>query len=503
MSDNTRLKSFEGLPHAILNGIDYTSEDFVEGGEIAYSPRGSENEFIVRKNSDNIPALQKEDKLRSKRAEGDRIADMSFDVAAREILKKEASDLMSEGIDPFAGGENMFANGGTRMRYTPTGTLEQGAPDEILQEMTDGEQVGWTILDIIDPSHHFTGRAPSEYTNKTTQDPDSHGGQATRGTQYGKFSSQYAVPMAQGMLSGVPVVGMFADMGNASRQMAQPAVDKDQSGRHNATIDADAMGGSSGIGALGGLLGEKELPKTGNGNSFDYDPNEGLDSYSYDPGVTDPTDGTPFTEDVPIDLSTSEGSSAFGGMFGKGGVRKKYANGGSRRLTGSRKGADVAENILGLATNIVPALTYLTGDGSDYDRVRYPLVDPELVTGTAQVREARDAVGSAIEAAKDQGRIDLGALSQLATSGAKAAAGARENVANINTQILNDAQRTNQAVLMQQFADEAANKGAFQTNRILAQQEIAQAGAGTMRQQNMMENDEYVRKMFEDIFGDI
>lgn len=107
----TRIKDFEGLPHS-LKGLDYTDDAEVEGGEKAYTPLGSENEFIFRKISKNIEDLQKEDKLRENRPKGDRISDISFDAAAANIIMKEIKDLVSEGIDPFNAGKDVFATGG-------------------------------------------------------------------------------------------------------------------------------------------------------------------------------------------------------------------------------------------------------------------------------------------------------------------------------------------------------------------------------------------------------
>jgi len=150
----TRIKDFEGLPHA-LKGLDYTDDAEVEGGEKAYTPRGSKNEFIFRKISKHIKELKAEDNKRQNRPVGDRISDISFDAAATEIILKEVNDLVSEGIDPFnvegnqdqnefkTGGVNYATGGTNRPRYS-TPTISDDANTNNIDPNYANENIGFT-----------------------------------------------------------------------------------------------------------------------------------------------------------------------------------------------------------------------------------------------------------------------------------------------------------------------------------------------------------------------
>jgi hypothetical protein len=150
-------------------------------------------------------------------------------------------------------------------------------------------------------------------------------------------------------------------------------------------------------------------------------------------------------------------------------------------------------SIAGSLGQLGPSLAYLFGDGKDYDKVKYPTYNPAKVTADLPLRETRDAFASAREAMRQQGKLDLGALSALATEESKGRSGVRENIANVNTGLMNDAQLKNIGFTIQAMNDEAANKGQYQTNKYEAAKDVAKAGALGVRQYNMSSNDE-IRK---------
>lgn len=142
------------------------------------------------------------------------------------------------------------------------------------------------------------------------------------------------------------------------------------------------------------------------------------------------------------------------------------------------------------------------GDANVYDQVRYPRLNPTLPTAHAQRNEINTAFTTAQQAARKQGKLDLGALSALATQQAKTVAGVEENVANERIGLINQAQQLNNQVTMQEMADTAANKGAAATMRYQALAAMSQMGQGSLREMNMRRNDANVKKMFEDVFDE-
>lgn len=148
---HTRIKDFKGLPHE-LKGIDYTDDAEVEGGEKAYKPLGSDNEFIFRNISKHLKDLEKLDKKYKNRPVGDRISDQSFDAAAKEIIIAESKDLMNEGIDPFNTqqeqnafkvGGTKYATGGSRLdfNFTPTSDPSLANPQRYTTPTMDDNAV--------------------------------------------------------------------------------------------------------------------------------------------------------------------------------------------------------------------------------------------------------------------------------------------------------------------------------------------------------------------------
>lgn len=141
-------------------------------------------------------------------------------------------------------------------------------------------------------------------------------------------------------------------------------------------------------------------------------------------------------------------------------------------------------------------------DADSYDTERYPRYSPALPTAAVPKRDVRDAFSTAQQAALQQGKLDLGALSTLATQQAKETARVEENVANERIGMVNQAQQLNNQVAMQEMADTAANKGAAQTMKYQILNDMGKAGEMSMREMNMMRNDANVKNMFAQVFGD-
>jgi hypothetical protein len=159
------------------------------------------------------------------------------------------------------------------------------------------------------------------------------------------------------------------------------------------------------------------------------------------------------------------------------------------------------QGILGFGANAAGSIAYLASEGKNYDKVKYPTYRPENMTAETQLREARDQSASTIEALRQQGKLDPAALEQLATSGSKATAGIRENVANFNIGNRNQAQQFNIGTDIRGQQDEAANKGQALTNYYEAIGGVGNAVAGTTRQANMIDNDKMILAMYENVFG--
>jgi len=68
--------------------------------------------------------------------------------------------------------------------------------------------------------------------------------------------------------------------------------------------------------------------------------------------------------------------------------------------------------------------------------------------------------------------------------------------------LLNQAQQINNQLTMQEMADTAANKGAAQTMKYQALAAMSEMGQGSLREANMRRNDQIVKQMFSNVFGD-
>ena len=141
-------------------------------------------------------------------------------------------------------------------------------------------------------------------------------------------------------------------------------------------------------------------------------------------------------------------------------------------------------------------------DSNSYDRVRYPSISPALPTAHTQKNDVGTAFNTARQAAKEQGKLDLGALSALATQQAKSVAGVEENVANARIGILNQAEQYNNQNAIRAMVDEAGNKGAAGTMKYQALAAMSQMGQGSLREANMRRNDANVKAMFENVFDE-
>ena len=642
MKKQTRLKKFNGLPHS-LQGLDYTYDAEVEGGEVSYTPKGSKDEFIFRKKSSNIKELEKQDKLRKNRPEGDRISDMSFDAIAKELMLGESQQLASEGIDPFGGGKDVFAVGGVNYMNEPD-------PQDSIPQIVDNNPKESTGMSAGQAGSYAAaaGGLASSLGQLGPEDP-----YAKQGIGQKPIGMQVAEGTTDSIVSAVPVVGQFYGAGkglsSGIESFRDYARDEDANVAAEAAAfgagTADPMGSAFDIGAdwesgaistgdaiganvlnfiaLGGVGGlgdaaleskrrkyaetqEKQagyqealaergkIPQSNevvrnrtqtfkNGGVKTGDPTPELynlqrakelgylpDETGHMPSV-DETNGmwlkskehpTAFKElmayTLNLDLNKQLNHPVINtdGYFGdnqlqytekspykNGGMKKKYGDGGKNEFnpddwskfdknfyeepldaetpyvpimdnyvisqedadnakretptttdTGKKKfDPNMLASIAGGLGQLGPSLAYLFGDGKDYDKVKYPTYNPAKVTADLPLRETRDAFASAREAMRQQGKLDLGALSALATEESKGRSGVRENIANVNTGLMNDAQLRNIGFTIQAMNDEAANKGQYQTNKYEAAKDVAKAGALGVRQYNMSSNDE-IRK---------
>lgn len=142
-------------------------------------------------------------------------------------------------------------------------------------------------------------------------------------------------------------------------------------------------------------------------------------------------------------------------------------------------------------------------EADSYDQVRYPRFSPALPTAYAQKSDIDTAFNTARQAAMQQGKLDLGTLSALATQQAKETARVEENVANERVGLLNQAQQLNNQVTMQEMADTAANKGAAATMKYQALAAMSEMGQGSLREANMRRNDQIVKQMFASVFDEL
>ena len=175
-----------------------------------------------------------------------------------------------------------------------------------------------------------------------------------------------------------------------------------------------------------------------------------------------------------------------------------------RNFLSKLKGQDymgLLSDIGGYAARMAP-LSRAMREASSYDEERYPRFSPILPTATLPKRDVRDAFATAQQTALQQGKLDLGALSALATQQAKETARVEENVANERAGLLNQAQQINNQITMQEMADTAANKGAAATMKYQALAAMSEMGQGSLREANMRRNDQIVKQMFSNVFGD-
>jgi hypothetical protein len=185
-------------------------------------------------------------------------------------------------------------------------------------------------------------------------------------------------------------------------------------------------------------------------------------------------------------------------------VRPKTEDPVDRNFLSKLKGQDY----MGLLTDIgayaarTAPLIRAMREASSYDEERYPRFAPILPTATLPKRDVRDAFATAQQAALQQGKLDLGALSALATQQAKETARVEESIANERVGLLNQAQQLNNQITMQEMADTAANKGAAQTMKYQVLAAMSEMGQGSLREANMRRNDKIVKEMFSNVFGD-
>ena len=690
MSENSRLKKFEGYPHAIENGIEYNG-DYVEGGEIGITfPSSPDAEFIVRKESLNKVRLEKLDKLREKRV-GDPVSDRSFYMQAEEVVQSEMSDLLAEGIDPLAGGQETFAQGGARRKYAQGGYNGRYSIPDIMEDPT-AERVSYTGMPTADltqlPTEDLSGApaipAGSERSASTgigDNSPQGHPGSVSSVAGYAKAAGalgqglsglapndpyaaegvgqkdagmQAGEASVDAVASAIPFVGQFYGAGKgissgfeAGRDAARADDNKegaevaayfggmaDPMGstfdiaadhKSGAISTGDAIGANflnliafGGIGGVGDAALEKKrrafvergankemiatlgreraaagtsyntpkgiqnrvapkinVPRSVGTGGVRHMANGGARSFA--PGgvnYTDPTDpNDPWSTDfntAPINPQALEwdqealqeylqavNAERPGGVGAeKGGspsqpkvdyawpfmeildkedpvsieddpyvisekdsdqlyfeqnVSGNYDNPDKRpkdpkdpkdpKKAKTDNTGKYIQSGIGALAQIAPNLAYLFGEGKDYDRVSYPKYSPKHMSGLVPLREARDSYASAREAMRQQGRLDLGALSALATQEAGSRSGIREQIQNANVGIDNQASQYNIGNEIQAQQATAANKGQYQTNKFAAMQGIGQGVSSVLNEGQKIDNDTMVKMMFAKIFG--
>lgn len=148
---------------------------------------------------------------------------------------------------------------------------------------------------------------------------------------------------------------------------------------------------------------------------------------------------------------------------------------------------NIGKSIAGGVTNNLGNFALL-GKGDSYDSVSYPTMTPELISNELGLRESRDMFGTAMEQAKNSGKLDINTLAVLGSQGSKAASGIRESVNNLNTQTKNAAKQFNIQTTMQGMQDTAANKGTAQSIYYDNLKEIGKNIAGSSLEYNTLEN---------------
>jgi hypothetical protein len=175
-----------------------------------------------------------------------------------------------------------------------------------------------------------------------------------------------------------------------------------------------------------------------------------------------------------------------------------------RNLLAKLKGQDymgMLSDIGSYAARMAPLGRALRDAGS-YDEERYPRFSPLLPTAYVPKNDVKTAFTTAQDTALQQGKLDLGALSALATQQARETARVEEDITNQRVGLINQAQLTNNQITMQEMADTAANKGAADTMKYQTLAAMSQMGQGSLREANMRRNDANVKAMFENVFGD-
>ena len=234
MKTHSRIKDFNGLPHE-LSGLDYTTDSEVEGGEKSYTPRGSQHEFIFRKDSTNIKELEKQDKLRSKREEGDRISDISFDAIAKELMLNEAKQLASEGIDPFNAGKEVFATGGVNYMEEPD--PQSGIPQIVDTPVNQQPRSNSISADQVGGYTAAVGGLASSLGQLGPEDP-----YYSQGVGKKDVGTQALESTTDSIVSAVPLVGQFYSAGKGISSGIEAGRDDARSKDNTAGAGAAAFG---------------------------------------------------------------------------------------------------------------------------------------------------------------------------------------------------------------------------------------------------------------------
>jgi len=137
-------------------------------------------------------------------------------------------------------------NGGYISPYAEMGFNTDNPSKGSPNVMSAGENVGWTIADIItSPVSSFTGKNLSEMASKKVNPYN-----RKQGSWWGGVEATYVKPMVQSGLadSGIPFVSQVAGMGKGIRENVAPAL-------INEDDDPNRLAIQSGMGAAGSSIG--------------------------------------------------------------------------------------------------------------------------------------------------------------------------------------------------------------------------------------------------------
>jgi len=538
-----QIKKFKGLPGG--DTINYTDNVWVANGELAFVPKGAPKgyEMIIPQGTKEHKELNKFMAFEEKRP-GDRITEETIEQVGTEASISHLKNMIANGDPLFGSSLQGYNKGGIN-----TGKKNKLGLTNLLTGF--GSQIAAGLSGLVPDVYQQEGIEENNPITGTVE------GLAKTGASF--------IPGAGPILAGGSVVSDFIDIGrNKAREKGDVAgaqaaalgsgltdpigswgeLASDFASDDISTGTKVAAGVANIIPGLGNLIMEPAKAqmlkdKKQREENVQTLNERGFQNYS-----------TPSISSIRVDPNSQTG-------FGKGGMKRKYSNGGVNQdeyldtlldlenqggmyrdvsynqdkdiienldnqdiildkdkdfqeyanepdfETGSddsNKKWNIAGSVVGGLAQAIPSIAYLAGSGKDYEKVEYPEYTPETLSYHKGLLATKGAFGSAKEAARQQGKLNPDALSLLATKESESKKRVRESIDNLNAQILNDAQRMNIGTTMKAMQDEAANKGQALTNRFAAENQISDAIVSTMRQIGMADSDARVRELFESIF---